>query len=125
MIIGVEQLCDIIHMAGLVILSHRAAAPVNVHIRALVSAHGNDQLLLVVIVLLMYLVDGDVRIIRHESLNSAFLNALGRILGSDIPKGDGQRLRGQLRNVLCFLSLYGNSSYKHGTEHGSCQCSCK
>ena len=107
MIVGAVHLGQVIDKSGLVILRHRTSAPVHIHIRALAGAHCHNQLLLVIVVLLMDLIDRDVRIVRHEALNGAFLNGLARILRNDVPKIDGERFGGKRRKILSVRLLSG------------------
>ncbi len=99
MIILSIHISQIIAEAGLIVLSHGAAAPVHIHIRGLLGRHGYNQLLLVVVILLMNLIHRNIRVIFHESGHSAFLYGFGRILGRNIPESNGQGLIGQLGNV--------------------------
>ena len=85
MVIGIEHIGQVIYKTGLVILCHRAAAPVNIHIRRLFRTHRNYQLLLVVIVLLMNFVYRNVWIICHKSCYCILTNCLARIFCRNIP----------------------------------------
>ena len=103
MVISIEHIRNIIYKSGLVILYHRAAAPVNIHIRSFSGTHCYNELLLVCIILLCCHSNLDVRIISLKSLNSSFYDTLTRILCGMMPEHDLHRLCGQLRNILCFL----------------------
>ena len=94
------HLSNFVDEAGLIVFCHWAAAPVHIHVRRLLGAHGHHQLLLVVVVLLVHLFHCDVGVRSHEPLDSALLDGLAEFLRGDIPQDDLQRLIRQLQ-LLC------------------------
>ena len=72
MVIGIKHIRDIIYETGFVVFCHRAAAPVDIHIRRLLGAHRHHQLLFVIIILLMHQINGDIGVVIHKSLYCPF-----------------------------------------------------
>ena len=122
MIIGVEQLGDIIHAAGFVIFGHGTAAPMDVHIGlAFLRGEGDLQVLLVGIIDLVDLLNLDVRIVSHEAINRIFLSGPADAFSSDVPEQNRHGFSGQLGDVLCAFCQGRNS----GENHQGCQNECK
>jgi len=99
MVVGVVQLGQVVGKAGLVVLGHGAAPPVDVHVGALAGAHLNDDLLLVGVVLDVDLLNLDVGIVLHEALHGSFVGGLVGLLVADVPQQDVHGLRGQLGDL--------------------------